>query len=52
MRICRAIPNHPAAPCAQAEFDQIFGEMGVGDSLGKLDALLVRQPELPDGSRL
>ena len=38
--------------CTQAEFDQIIGEMGVSDSLDKLDALLAAQPELPDGTRL
>ena len=39
--------------CApQAEFDEIFSELGVGASLGKLDALLAAQPELPNGSRL
>lgn len=37
---------------AMAEFDQIFGEMGVGESLGKLDSLLAAQPVLPDGTRL
>lgn len=36
----------------QAEFDQIFGESGVPASLERLDLLVARQPELPDGSRL
>ena len=36
----------------QAEVDQIADEMGVGEGLGKLEALLAAQPELPDGSRL
>ena len=42
----------PPALWEQAEFDAILSEHGVGDSLDKLDALLARQPELPDGSRL
>ena len=36
----------------QAEFEQIFGEQGVGESLNTLDALLARQPKLPDGTRV
>ena len=37
---------------AQAEFDQIVAEGGVGTNLNKLDAQLAQQPLLADGSRL
>ena len=37
---------------SQVEFDTIFGETGVSTSLERLDSLLARQPELPDGTRL
>ena len=30
----------------------ILGELGVGGSLSKLDDLIGRQPQLPDGSRM
>jgi len=35
-----------------AEFELLFSEMGAIKSLETLDALLARQPELPDGSRV
>lgn len=34
-----------------AECDLIYRELGVGDSLHRLDTLVAEQPELPDGSR-
>ena len=40
------------APASQAEFDNFVSEHGTGESLDKLDSLIARQPELPDGTRL
>jgi hypothetical protein len=40
----------PLSP--QAEFEVLFGEVGVTQSLDRLDNLLARQPQLPDGTRL
>lgn len=36
----------------QAEFEVLFRETGAIKSLDSLDALLARQPELADGSRV
>ena len=41
-----------AAATWQDEWNAIFSELGVEASLEQLDALVARQPELPDGSRL
>ena len=48
--VCSVIPTDLID--TQAEFDTLFSEMGVVKGLDNLDALIARQPELTDGSRV